>query len=146
MGPQRLVYRRHYPQIGLMDSAVFPAHAEMTTPECYNINVRVYELDPSENVSAGIGAFKIEIFTDAPEEFNQVSVSASVNNGSLVSTTSGDIYKGMSLIFGWMGSCLRASVIPADLKELTDNWICADSQTGSNQFELKALVIAEGAP
>jgi hypothetical protein len=115
-----------------MNSVVFPAHAETTAPECYDINVRVFELDFNEIDSGGIGAIKIEIFTDAPDEFSQVSVSASVNNGSLVPTTSGEIYKGLSLIFGWMGPCLPASVIPVDLTELTVNWICADGQTGSN--------------
>jgi hypothetical protein len=60
--PQRLLHRRHYLQVGLMDSVVLPAHAKTTTPECYDISVRVrvFELDPSENDSGGIGAFKIE--------------------------------------------------------------------------------------
>ena len=129
-----------------MDSVLLPAHAETTTPECYDINVRVFEVDPNENYSGDIGEIKIEIFTDAPDEFNQLSVSVSVNNDSLAPPASGDNYKRIPLIFGWMGPCLPASVIPVDPTELTVNWRCTDGQTGSNQFDLKALVIAEGAP
>ena len=124
-----------------IDTVVLPAHASTTTPECFPINVEVIDWSDAGQ-SGGNGELTIEISSTAPDPFNQVSVSASVDNGTLVGDTSGNVYATTTVIFGWFGPAIPGTPVPLDPTELTVDWTCADGQTGTDTFDLVAMASA----
>ncbi len=128
----------------VVEIVVLPAHADTTLPQCYSISVRVFDLTDTP-ASGGAANFKIEITSHAPDIDNQVMVSASVDNGTLVGTTSGDIYAGNSLIFAWTGPGVSGLPVPDAPTELTVDWVCADSQSGTSSYDLVDMVLTASA-
>jgi len=133
----------------VVETVLLPAHAESTIttrslPKCYPVAVRVFDFD-STPPSGGNASFKIELTSTAPDVENQVNVTASVDNGSLVGTVTGDLYVGNSLIFAWTGPGVSGIPVPNLPTQLTVDWLCANSQSGSNSYDLVDLVLQANA-
>lgn len=131
----------------VVETVVLPAHADTTIPaipQCYSISVRVFDLVDTP-ASGGAANFKIEITSDAPDVENQMTVSASVDNGTLVGTVNGVVYNGSSLIFAWTGPGVSGIPVPSLPTELSVDWVCANSESGTSTFDLVDLVLTASA-
>jgi hypothetical protein len=131
----------------VVDAIILPAHATCTVPGCFDVTLRLFEFDADVPGSGNNGSFKIELMSDAPELCEAVTIdSAVVTFGSLVGTTTGQIYTGMPLIFAWTGQVVGPPVAPAQPTVLTVNWTCASGETRSATFDLVDLAITAQLP
>ncbi len=135
----------------LVETVVLPAHATATPPVtilllgCYSVSITLFGFDNTPP-SGGNANFKIELTSDAPDAINQVAVTASVDNGTLVGVTSGDLYIGNSLVFAWTGAGVSGIAVPNAPTELSVDWVCASGKSGTSVFDLVDLALtASGA-
>ena len=128
----------------VIDTAILPAHASTTTPLCYDVFVRIIDTIPNDNASGGTGQVIFELYTDAPDEFNKVTVtSVTISFGSLTGDTTAELFGGNTQVLGWLGESIPSSAAPIDsTTTLSWNWMCANEESRSGSLNFWDLVVA----
>ena len=125
----------------VVDAVILPAHASCTVPGCFPVTVAVSNLDPTPP-SGGTASFVVEVKTTAPE-CESVKVVATVSFGEIVGASSGTIFSGSSLIFGWKGQGVAGVGIPSEPTILSIAWECKDLTKGTDTIDLRDLALKQ---